>query len=38
MYTYDQYVWLEITNTYTTKQSKYGHQLVFHILCKLFVQ
>jgi len=21
MYTFDQYVWLEITNTYTTKQS-----------------
>jgi len=35
MYTFDQYFWLEITNTYTTKQS-----IIFfiNILGKLLVQ
>jgi len=33
------YVWLEITNTYTTKQLIICfHQLVLNILCKRFVQ
>jgi len=35
MYTFDQYIWLEITNSYTTKQLIFFHQLVLHILCKL---
>jgi len=38
MYTFDQYFWLEITNTYTTKQSIFFHHLVLQILFKLFVQ
>jgi len=29
MYSFDQYFWLEITNTYTTKQSI----TCFHIVC-----
>jgi len=38
MYTFDQYFWLEITNTYTTQHSIFFYQLVLHILCELFVQ
>ena len=37
MYTFDQYFWLEMRNTYTTKRSEKNHQLVLHILCKLFL-
>jgi len=36
MYTFDQYFWLEITNNKTVK--KKIHQLVLHIVCKMFVQ
>jgi len=39
MYTFDQYIWLEITNTYCYNKTVdyFFHQLVLHILCNDFL-